>query len=120
MSRRARARALPVSWVVAFALGAWVSWSCGSGDESRPPANPPADAGADASGEDGAADAPLDASQDAPDAISDAPNDASCAVGSEKECKVLLPPQGNVQNCFVGVQYCDDGTWSSCQTPRDS
>jgi len=38
-----------------------------------------------------------------------------CEEGDWKECRVQLPQQGGVENCFVGVQLCEDGAWSACK-----
>ncbi len=37
-----------------------------------------------------------------------------CEVPSAVECKVNLPSQGGVTNCFVGVRICEDGYWGDC------
>ncbi len=37
-----------------------------------------------------------------------------CDVPSAVECKVNLPSQGGVTNCFVGVRICEDGQWGDC------
>lgn len=34
--------------------------------------------------------------------------------GASRECKVVLPSQGGLTNCFTGVQDCVDGAWSEC------
>jgi hypothetical protein len=41
--------------------------------------------------------------------------DATCVDGEWEECRVQLPKQGDVENCFVGVRLCTGGVWSSCQ-----
>jgi hypothetical protein len=43
----------------------------------------------------------------------------SCPSGVVRECKVMLSRQGNVQNCFVGVQLCRDEAWGPCQSPDE-
>jgi hypothetical protein len=40
---------------------------------------------------------------------------AECLDGEWEECRVQLPKQGDVENCFVGVRLCTDGVWSGCQ-----
>ncbi len=92
----------PLVCALALALPA----ACGSDSDDRPaPVNPTKDAGSDANS--------------GVDAGTDAGVDASCPAGAQRECKVNLPKQGNVVNCFVGVQYCEDAGWSACQEPRD-
>lgn len=44
-----------------------------------------------------------------------AAGDAECVDGEWEECRVKLPKQGDVENCFVGVRLCTDGVWSGCQ-----
>jgi hypothetical protein len=41
---------------------------------------------------------------------------AGCPPGVVRECKVMLNRQGNVVNCFVGVQLCSDEVWGPCQS----
>jgi hypothetical protein len=38
----------------------------------------------------------------------------TCDEGDERSCKVILESHGDTQNCFVGVQFCEDGEWSPC------
>jgi hypothetical protein len=42
---------------------------------------------------------------------------AACVEGDVKECRIPLPSQGSVKNCFVGVRTCTGGVWSACQDP---
>jgi hypothetical protein len=42
-------------------------------------------------------------------------DDAECLDGEWEECRVQLPKQGDVENCFVGVRLCTGGLWSGCQ-----
>jgi hypothetical protein len=44
---------------------------------------------------------------------------AACPSGVARECKVMLSRQGNVENCFVGVQLCSDEAWGPCQSPDE-
>jgi hypothetical protein len=41
--------------------------------------------------------------------------DSPCEEGDWHECRVQLPKQGDVENCFVGVRVCENGVWSACQ-----
>ena len=43
------------------------------------------------------------------------PSEEECVDGEWEECRVQLPKQGDVENCFVGVRLCTGGVWSSCQ-----
>lgn len=43
----------------------------------------------------------------------------TCPSGVVRECKVMLSRQGNVTNCFVGVQLCSDDEWGPCQRPDE-
>jgi hypothetical protein len=40
-----------------------------------------------------------------------------CRAGATVACRVPLPSQGGVENCFVGVRTCVEGTWSACHDP---
>ena len=42
---------------------------------------------------------------------------ANCVDGETVACRVPLPTQGNVENCFIGVRTCVAGAWSNCHTP---
>jgi hypothetical protein len=44
---------------------------------------------------------------------------AACPSGVVRECRVMLSSQGNVVNCFVGVQQCSDEAWGPCQSLDD-
>lgn len=44
---------------------------------------------------------------------------AVCADGDTQKCKVKLPSQSGVNNCFVGVQLCAAGQWGPCSDPND-
>jgi hypothetical protein len=39
----------------------------------------------------------------------------ACAEGALRTCKVQLPGQGSVHQCFVGKQLCTSGAWTDCQ-----
>jgi hypothetical protein len=41
----------------------------------------------------------------------------TCTTGDARECKVMLAQHGNVVNCFVGMQVCEDEAWGPCQSP---
>jgi hypothetical protein len=41
----------------------------------------------------------------------------TCTTGDARECKVTLASHGNVANCFVGVQICDNDAWGPCESP---
>jgi hypothetical protein len=40
----------------------------------------------------------------------------TCTSGDARECKVMLGQHGNVVNCFVGMQLCEDEAWGPCQS----
>lgn len=37
-----------------------------------------------------------------------------CAANASQQCRIYLPEINGVQACFVGTQYCIDGSWSHC------
>jgi len=37
-----------------------------------------------------------------------------CVTGEKRTCHVTLGRHGGVMSCFVGVQSCFDGEWSTC------
>jgi hypothetical protein len=41
----------------------------------------------------------------------------TCSPGVVRECRVMLSRQGDIENCFVGVQVCSDDAWGPCQNP---
>jgi hypothetical protein len=41
----------------------------------------------------------------------------TCASGDARECKVMLASHGDVANCFVGIQICENDAWGPCQSP---
>lgn len=43
----------------------------------------------------------------------------SCQAEQERECKVVLPPQGGITNCVVGTQHCLDGQWGACEEKQE-
>jgi hypothetical protein len=81
---------------------------CGGADDDRPPM--PNTVGVDAAeGEDPA---------EQPAANTDKRSKRHvCEDGEDRTCKVYLPSQGGVENCFVGVETCIDGRWSDCYDP---
>ena len=59
------------------------------------------------------------------DASSDDAGDAgaagtTCTIGESKACRVVLGTYQGQENCFVGMQYCDTGVWTSCIDKRDA
>lgn len=42
----------------------------------------------------------------------------SCTTGDARECKVMLGLHGDVVNCFVGIQFCDNANWGPCRDPN--
>lgn len=43
--------------------------------------------------------------------------DVPCDEGDEMECKVDLPTTEGGANCFVGMTYCVEGSWTPCGDP---
>lgn len=43
-----------------------------------------------------------------------------CESGTVTECKVQLAPQGDVSNCFVGLQVCTNEVWSECLSESEA
>ncbi len=41
--------------------------------------------------------------------------DGACEEGEVRGCKIQI----NENNCFVGEQVCEDGSWSDCLEPGD-
>ncbi len=37
-----------------------------------------------------------------------------CEDGATRECHFALPDQGEVKNCFNGIETCDGGIWTPC------
>lgn len=44
----------------------------------------------------------------------------TCTVGDSRGCRVVLGVYDGQESCFVGMQYCDTGTWTLCIDPRDA
>lgn len=44
----------------------------------------------------------------------------SCTIGASKACRVVIGVYNGVESCFVGMQYCDVGTWTRCIDKRDA
>ena len=44
----------------------------------------------------------------------------TCKIGDSKACRVVLGIYKGQESCFVGMQYCDTGTWTSCIDKRDA
>lgn len=69
-----------------------------------------------------AADAPPASAPSAPSAPNTAPPaptpSAGCEDGAIRDCKVILPTQNGVENCFVGEQVCVAGAFSRCVEPE--
>jgi hypothetical protein len=38
----------------------------------------------------------------------------ACADGAIRKCSVDLGTYNNVHSCFVGCQFCQDGSWGDC------
>ena len=38
----------------------------------------------------------------------------ACAEGEKRSCHVLLGNHEDVKSCFVGVQFCVSGKWTTC------
>jgi hypothetical protein len=81
---------------VALALAAPLFVACGS-DEIPPPA--PSTANSALAGS---------------TAVATNNGAAPCTNQQVRECRVQLPQQGAVQNCFVGLQLCTNGAWGPC------
>jgi hypothetical protein len=47
------------------------------------------------------------------------PMAAVCTDGETQKCKVKLPSQSGVNNCFVGEQLCEGGQWGPCSDPSE-
>lgn len=45
------------------------------------------------------------------------PSSQPCDDGAVRDCKVVLPTQGGIANCFTGVQECVNGSWNDCHDP---
>lgn len=45
---------------------------------------------------------------------------SSCEGDAVVECKEELPDHGDVINCRVGLQLCEQGTWSACISEADA
>ena len=44
----------------------------------------------------------------------------TCTIGDSRACRVVLGIYKGQESCFVGMQYCDTGTWTSCIDSRDA
>lgn len=44
----------------------------------------------------------------------------TCTIGTSKSCRVVIGIYNGVESCFVGMQYCDVGTWTPCIDARDA
>jgi hypothetical protein len=42
-----------------------------------------------------------------------------CNIGDSKACRVVIGIYNGQESCFVGMQYCDTGTWTGCIDKRD-
>jgi hypothetical protein len=102
---RASLQLLPV-------LAASISLACGGAGEPHPE-RAPGDPSIEQSGLEVEASATAQETSDEQDETS--ASGGQCADGDWKECRVKLPKQGDVENCFVGVRLCTDGVWSACQ-----
>jgi hypothetical protein len=43
-----------------------------------------------------------------------------CTVGDSRSCRVVLGVYDGQESCFIGMEYCDTGTWTPCIDPRDA
>ena len=95
-------------------LAASVSLACGGASEPRPDRTPGDPSLAESGVEVETAAAAHEVTETASvDGTSS--GDAECVDGEWEECRVQLPKQGDVENCFVGVRLCTGGVWSRCQ-----
>lgn len=44
----------------------------------------------------------------------------ACTIGDSRACRYVIGTYNNQESCFVGMQYCDTGIWTSCIDPRDA
>ena len=44
----------------------------------------------------------------------------TCTIGDAVACRVVLGIYKGQESCFVGMQYCDTGTWTTCIDKRDA
>lgn len=44
----------------------------------------------------------------------------NCTIGDSQACRVVLGIYNGQESCFVGMQYCDTGIWTSCIDKRDA
>ena len=87
-----------------------IALACGGAGEPRPER-----AGGDPSFEQSGFEVETTATGHEAAASETASEDAECVDGEWEECRVQLPKQGDVENCFVGVRLCTGGVWSHCQ-----
>lgn len=40
--------------------------------------------------------------------------EAKCIDGEKRSCHVVLSQHGGVSSCFVGVQFCVNEEWTTC------
>jgi hypothetical protein len=97
IARRTSLQLLPV-------LAASISLACGGAGEPHPE-RAPGDPNVEQSGLE------VEASDEQDETSA---SGGKCVDGDWKECRVKLPKQGDVENCFVGVRLCTDGVWSAC------
>lgn len=103
--RTARRTTLPLVAI----LAASISLACGGAGEPRPE-RVPGEPSLEQSGFEVEATAAGEAAETRKES-----GDSACVDGEWEECRVQLPKQGDVENCFVGVRLCTGGAWSGCQ-----
>lgn len=57
---------------------------------------------------------------DAGDSTSNDEASGQCTIGDSRPCRTVISSYLEQESCFVGVQYCDTGTWTKCTDPRDA
>jgi hypothetical protein len=93
-------------------LAASISLACGGAGEPHPERAPGDPSIAQSSPE---VEASATAEETSDEQSETSVSGGKCVDGDWKECRVKLPKQGDVENCFVGVRLCTDGVWSGCQ-----
>ncbi len=113
----------------ALLIAAWLV-GCGSDDASRSPGNITDNTGGGGGGsssncidEDGDGfGSGCESGSDCDDAdasVASTCGSTICKDGAYKDCKVILGKQGDVENCFEGIQFCINGVWGPCDDPPE-
>jgi hypothetical protein len=95
-------------WLLALGLA---TTACGDAIDGRPDRAPGDPSSARVDTDTQSSQAQLNEAEPAADAETPA---AVCVNGATIACRIPLPTQGNVENCFVGVRTCVAGAWSAC------